>query len=170
MKMTVVPAQVTTVEDRIIGKLGFSQIILLVIPIFICAGIYGLTPPFMEGAIYKYIMMGVIAFIACILAIRIKGKIVALWLVAILRYNTRPKYYVFNKNTTALRESYPIPKEQQESRDSSDTKPTPKLVRQRLDTPNTARVLATIENPAARVYFETGKKGDLRVRFTEIEN
>ena len=47
MKMTVVPAQVTTVEDRIIGSLGFSQILLLVIPIFVSAGVFALVPPFM---------------------------------------------------------------------------------------------------------------------------
>ena len=40
MKMTVVPAQVTTVEDRIIGNLGFSQILLLIVPVFAAAGIF----------------------------------------------------------------------------------------------------------------------------------
>ncbi len=91
MKMTVVPAQVTTVEDRIIGTLGFSQILLLIVPVFASAGIFTLLPPFMGSAIYKYVVMGVVAMIFCILAIRIKGKIVAFWLVTILRYNLQPK-------------------------------------------------------------------------------
>ena len=169
MKMTVVPAQVTTVEDRIIGNLGFSQILLLVIPIFICAGIFALIPPFMGGAIYKYVIMGVAALIFCILAIRIKGKIVALWLVTLLRYNTRPKYYIFNKNTTTLRENYQTAKELDESETTVKAKPTKKVTLNQLDIPATARVLATIENPAARVRFETSKKGNLHVRLTEIE-
>lgn len=169
MKMTVVPAQVTTVEDRIIGNLGFSQILLLVIPIFICAGIFALIPPFMGGAIYKYVIMGVAALIFCILAIRIKGKIVALWLVTLLRYNTRPKYYIFNKNTTSLRENYQSAKESDESEMTAKAKPTKKVTVNQLDIPATARVLATIENPAARVRFETSKKGNLHVRLTEIE-
>jgi hypothetical protein len=71
MKMTVVPAQVTTVEDRIIGSLGFSQILLLVVPIFISAALFAVLSPVMGSAVYKYIIMGIIALICCILAIRI---------------------------------------------------------------------------------------------------
>lgn len=170
MKMTVVPAQVTTVEDRIIGNLGFSQILLLVIPIFLCAGIFGLIPPFMGGVAYKYVAMGVAVLVFCILAIRIKGRIVASWAVTLLRYNTRPKYYIFNKNVMTLRENYTISKEQQESEKVADIKPIKKAPIHRLDIPATARVLATIENPAARVRFETGKKGNLHVTLTEIED
>lgn len=168
MKMTVVPAQVTTVEDRIIGNLGFSQILLLIVPVFASAGIFTLLPPFMGSAIYKYVVMGVVAMIFCILAIRIKGKIVAFWLVTILRYNLRPKYYLFNKNVTTLRENYPLRKEQQEP-EKTAPKVTKKVARHQLDIPATAKVLATLENPAARVRFETGKKGNLHVRLTEIE-
>ena len=169
MKMTVVPAQVTTVEDRIIGNLGFSQILLLIVPIFIAAGIFVLIPPFMGGAIYKYFIMGIAAGIFCILAIRIKDKIVALWLVTLLRYNSRPKYYIFNKNTTVLRENYQLAKEQDRPEEKIATKTAKKVTLNQLDIPATARVLATIENPAARVRFETGKKGNLHVRLTEIE-
>ncbi len=168
MKMTVVPAQVTTVEDRIIGTLGFSQILLLIVPVFASAGIFTLLPPFMGSAIYKYVVMGVVAMIFCILAIRIKGKIVAFWLVTILRYNLRPKYYLFNKNVTTLRENYPIRKKQQQPEKTS-LKSTKKIARHQLDIPATAKVLATLENPAARVRFETGKEGNLHVRLTEIE-
>lgn len=171
MKMTVVPAQVTTVEDRIIGSLGFSQILLLVVPIFISAALFAALPPVMGSAVYKYIIMGIIALICCILAIRIKGKIVALWLVTIVRYNTRPKYYLFNKNVSALRNDYTVQQENQgddktTTAESINTKPT---TRSQLDIPATAKILATIENPAAKVRFETSKKGDLHVRFTEVE-
>lgn len=169
MKITVVPAQVTTVEDRIIGNLGFSQILLLIVPIFIAAGVFVLIPPFMGGAIYKYVIMGIAAGIFCILAVRIKGKIVALWLVTLLKYNSRPKYYIFNKNSTLLRESYQNAKEQTEPDVVTTAKPVRKANTNHLDIPATARVLATIENPAARVRFETGKKGNLHVRLTEIE-
>lgn len=167
--MTVVPAQVTTVEDRIIGNLGFSQILLLVIPIFISAGIFAIVPPFMGSTVYKYVIMGVVAMIFCILAIRIKGKILAFWLVTILRYNLRPKYYLFNKNSSNLRENYPARKEQQEPEKTATTKAAKQIPRHQLDIPATAMVLATLENPAAKVRFETGKKGNLHVRLTEIE-
>ncbi len=169
MKMTVVPAQVTTVEDRIIGNLGFSQILLLVIPIFICAGVFVLIPPFMGSAVYKYVIMGVAAMIFCILSIRIKGKIVALWLVTLLRYNTRPKYYIFNKNISALRENYSLTKEQKEPQKVDATKTTKRVKKDLLDIPTTAYMLATLENPAAGLRFETTKKGDLHVRLKKIE-
>lgn len=168
MKIAVVPAQVTTVEDRIIGSLGFSQILLLVVPVFMNAGIFVVAPPFMGGAVYKYVVMGVVAMFFCVLAIRIKGKILAFWLVTILRYNLRPKYYLFNKNVTTLREDYPM-KRKQHNLQKEETKEKVRMTRPQLDIPTTARVLATIENPAARVRFEAGKKGNLHVRLTEIE-
>ena len=170
MKMTVVPAQVTTVEDRIIGNLGFSQILLLIIPVFASAFIFGLFPPFMGGALYKYIIMASVALIFCILAIRIKGKIVANWIITISRYNIRPRYYLYNKNVTTHREEYPAKTDNQESQKITEDRPKKKLNLQQLDIPTTARLLATIENPSANFRIEPGKKGNLHVRFTEIED
>lgn len=168
MKSTVVPAQVTTVEDRIMGSLGFSQLMLLIVPVFIGAGLFALLPPFMEGKAYKYIVIGIVASVCCLLAIRIRGKIVALWLVMILRYNLRPKFYLFNKNTASFREQYATkiaePKEQiprARLKHSSSVS--------RLEFPQTARVLAAIDNPASKLRFESTKRGGLHVRLTEIE-
>ena len=92
----------------------------------------------------------------------------AFWLVTILRYNVRPKYYLFNKNTAALRQEYaPVIETQTDSKTNEVKKE--RTTRPRLNTPETAKVLATIENPAARFRFETTKKGGLNVRLTEIE-
>ncbi|OYW83791.1 hypothetical protein B7Z17_05135, partial [Candidatus Saccharibacteria bacterium 32-49-10] len=106
MKITVVPAQVTTVEDRIVGNLGFSQMLLLIVPVFVGAGLFAVLPPAMGSASYKYVIMAIIAFFCALLAIRIRGKILAAWLVTILRYNLRAKYYLFNKNSSAMRDVY----------------------------------------------------------------
>ena len=170
MKMTVVPAQVTTVEDRIIGNLGFSQILLLIVPVFAAAGIFLLLPPFMGGSLYKYVLIGVVALLFGLLSIRIKDKILASWLVTILRYNLRPKYYLFNKNVTINREEYYSKIVAPEIKESTEKKPVKKSTLQQLDIPTTARILATIENPATNFRLETGKKGNLHVRFTEIED
>lgn len=170
MKMTVVPAQVTTVEDRIIGNLGFSQILLLIIPVFASAFIFGLFPPFMGSALYKYVLMGVVALLFGLLSIRVKGKILASWLVTILRYNLRPKYYLFNKNVTTNREEYYSKIPTPEIKESTEKKLVKKSTLQQLDIPTTARILATIENPATNFRLEAGKKGNLHVRFTEIED
>lgn len=168
MKVTVVPAQVTTVEDRIIGNLGFSQMLLMIIPVFVSAALFALLPPFMGSALYKYLIMGMLALVCCVLAIRIKGRILASWLVTIFRYNVRPKYYLFNKNVLTLRQDYPVVTDKKEE-EKVAAKNTERTALPRLNTPETAKILATIENPAARVRFETTKKGGLHVRLTEIE-
>lgn len=97
MKVTVVPAQVTTVEDRIAGSLSMSQILLLSVPIFLGSFLYMILPPGMHGAIYKYLLLGLLTFVCCILAIRIKGTIVLLWLVILGKYFGRPRRYSFMK-------------------------------------------------------------------------
>ena len=168
MKVTVVPAQVTTVEDRIIGNLGFSQVLLLIVPVFVSAGVFALFPPFMGSAAYKYTIMAFLAGVCCLLAIRIRGKILAAWAITILRYNLRPKYYLFNKNTSAHRLDYSDTQVEVATTevvtDESQTTLQP-----RLSTIENAKVLAAIENPAAKLRFETSKKGGLYVRLTEVE-
>lgn len=168
MKATIVPAQVTTVEDRIMGGLSFSQLMLLLVPIFMSAGMYAMIPPFMDGNVYKYIGMAIVALLCSILAIRIKGRILASWLVTILRYNLRPKYYLFNKNTTALREQYAdhmLAAEEKTDR----TRPRERAEVPQLELHEVAKVMAKLENPAANLRFETTRKGGLYVRLTEIE-
>lgn len=168
MKVTVVPAQVTTVEDRIIGNLGFSQMMLLIVPVFVGAALFAVLPPAMGSSVYKYTIMGVLALVCCILAVRIKGKILAIWLITILRYNLRPKFYLFNKNTTALREQYES-KAIESEEDNSTAKTKKTISAPKLELREAVKVYATIDNPAAKLRFETTKKGGLHVRITEVE-
>jgi len=167
MKVTVVPAQVTTVEDKIMGSLGLNQLLLLIAPVFVGGVCYIFLPPFSEFHPYKYILMGIAALLCSILAIRIKGKIVANWIVILLHYNLRPKTYVFNKNTALYREDYAsaAPHEETAKKAETDTKRhVPKL-----DFHTMAKVHAVIDNPELRLRFESTKKGGLHVRLTEIE-
>lgn len=97
MKATVVPAQVTTVEDRIAGSLSMSQVLLLSVPIFLGSFLYMILPPGMHGAVYKYVLLGLLTFICCVLAIRVKGTIVLLWLIILGKYFGRPRRYSFMK-------------------------------------------------------------------------
>lgn len=167
MKVTVVPAQVTTVEDKIMGSLSLSQLMILLLPVFVGAALFAVLPPAMESSLYKYILIGVLALLCMILAIRIKGKIIALWIVTVLRYNLRPKYYLFNKNTTAHRQDYAdIPPEPEQQLETADRK---HISLPKLELHDAAYVLATIENPASNLRFETTKKGGLHVRLTEVE-
>ncbi len=168
MKTTVVPAQVTTVEDRIIGKLGFSQIVLLMIPVFFSAGVFALLPPVMNGALYKYVLMALSLMICGVLSVRVRGKIIALWLVTVLRYNLRPKYYLFNKNTTAFRDEYKSTPPEDEEATNQPTKKPQKL--EKLDDASTIKTRQIIDDPNADVRFETDKKGGLHVRFTKVKH
>lgn len=168
MRSTAVPAQVTTVEDRIMGSLGFSQLVLFVLPIFVGAGLFIILPPVMHGSLYKYVVMSVVALISGILAIRIKGRIVLLWLVTIIRYNLRPKYYVFQK-TADHRETYKTAKTEQSEEVGSQTEAKiPRLPE--LSFRDTAYVLEAISRPERNLRFEMTKKGGLHVRLTEIED
>ncbi len=168
MKATVVPAQVTTVEDRIAGNLGFSQLLLLATPVFAGGLLYVVLPPFMNNAAYKMVLIGVLAFIFWTMAIRIKGTILLLWLVIVLRYNLRPSLYVFNKNTLKSREQYrDTIIEENEPQEATNTARETTL--QQLGIADTVRALDIINNPASKVRFETNRKGKLYVRFTEIK-
>ena len=169
MRTTAVPAQVTTVEDRIMGNLGFSQLVLFILPIFVGAGLFVILPPMLHGSLYKYIVMAVIATISSILAIRIKGRIVLLWLITIIRYNTRPKYYVFQKSTAAHREEYKLQKTDKPEEAKTSTKEKASHL-PKLAFHDAAYVLETINRPESNLRFEMTKKGGLNVRLTEVED
>lgn len=103
MKTRVIPAQITTVEDKIAGSLSLTQILLLMTPIFWTAIVYALFLPLLQLAIYKVALISIVLTLCLILAIRIKEKLVLNWLVVLITYQLRPKYYLFNKNDAFLR-------------------------------------------------------------------
>ena len=168
MKATVVPAQVTTVEDRVMGSLGFSQLLLLVAPVVTGGLLYVVLPPFNGASLYKLAVIFSLFLLFGSLAIRIKGKIVLFWLLVILRYNLRPKYYVFNKNSTSQREQFSAhdetPKLELASAEKTRTAALPQLGFHDM-----IRALAATNDPARQLRFEATKKGGLSVRFTEVE-
>jgi len=167
MKVTVVPAQVTTVEDRIMGNLSMQQVILLAVPVFGGSMLFAALPPFMGGAMYKYIMLGLLALICVVLSIRIKSKILLLWAVTILKYNLRPAHYVFDKNTLSNREVIDVVKEEAKKAIVED-KPTRQII-PNLSPTDAARIMSLIDDPASKLRFETNRKGGLYVRITEIK-
>ncbi len=104
MKTRIIPAQITTVEDMIAGNLNFAQINLLILPILLSGANYVLIPVAMKLSVIK-LSISFITFLVClILAIKIKGKIILQWVLILVRFNMRSKYYVFDKNARAMRE------------------------------------------------------------------
>lgn len=104
MRTTVIPAQITTVEDRIAANLNLTQIILLLTSLFVATFIYAVFPHRLSLTFYKYPLF-VINFLTFItLSLRIKGRVVLNWLFVLSAYYFRPRFYVFNKNDTTLRD------------------------------------------------------------------
>lgn len=168
MKATIVPAEVTSVEDKITANLSMSQLILFAMPMFMGALMYWILPPSMDYSPYKLVVIGLITVISFILAIRINGKIVLLWIITISRYNRRPKLYLFDKRTVYAREDYPEVK--QEVRHKAATKKQSDFsVQPKLSIRESDFVYSTLNDPIKRLNFETNKKGELNVRITEVQ-
>lgn len=168
MKQTVVPAQVTTVEDRIVGNLGLSQMILLALPVLAAGVVFTALPPALHVALYKLLFLVPFTALCAVLSIRIKGKIVLFWIIVRVRYNLRPQFYVFNKNTAANRELYDDVKATELSGDEPEEAKPPRQ-HSALTTAEMIRASAAMDNPAAKLAFTTDKKGKLYVRITEVK-
>jgi hypothetical protein len=103
MRTTIIPAQITTVEDKIAGSLNLTQILILMVPILWLALVYVVFYPSMKLVPYKMGLLIFVSVICLILVLRIKDKIVAEWVGVVFRYHFRPKYWLYNKNDTTGR-------------------------------------------------------------------
>ncbi len=100
MKHINIPAQITTVEDRIVGDLSLTQLGLMVLPIFTSFAFYAGLPTPMKLNPYKLIIDIFNCLIFFSLSLRLKGKLVLFWLIMLSQYHLRPKLYLFNKNSS----------------------------------------------------------------------
>jgi hypothetical protein len=168
VRTTIVPAQITTVEDKIAGNLGISQLLLLITPVFLGSAMFAVLPPFLGSAPYKLVLLVCLAALCGTLAIRIKGKILLLWIVVVVRYNIRPKYYLFNKNDTHLRDMPQEPKTEEREKNTATQEETYPTLAQ-LPTAEVVKIEGIIANPQANLHFKTNRKGKLSVRVTEVK-
>lgn len=167
MKVTVVPAQVTTVEDRVAGNLSFSQLILLAFPVFGGSLLYAVLPPFMGASLYKIVIVCVVAVLSAALAIRFKGKIVLFWLIVLLHYRLRPRIYVSNRNTATARADYPAVAIATEfSTQTGSEKPH---AHKALIESEKVYLMETLNDPMHHLAIELTKKGGFNVRITEAK-
>ncbi len=169
MKTTTVPAQVTTIEDRLAGNLSLSQLLLLVCPVFVSCAIYVVFPPFLKISIIK-ICLSVSFFIFFgTMSIRIKGKIVLQWLILVLRYRNRPRYYLFNKNDSIFRKLEIEPTKSVEPVKAQEIAEQGNNPLINLATPDLARLEIAIADPRSNFNLIRTKKGILSVHITEIQ-
>lgn len=169
MRTKVIPAQITTVEDKIAGNLSFTQILILLSPVFLATIVYALFPPTMQIAVYKLVITGIVALMCMILSLRIDGIVVANWLVMVFRYNLRPKFYVFNKNDTYMR-TLDLPKVVKKSAVITRVSESKEKTRHQaiLPIPDVVKLEHLLDDKKLDLKFQVAKKGGLNVAFQEI--
>lgn len=170
MKTTTVPAQVTTVEDKIAGSLTLSQLLLLIAPLFIGSAIYLIFPPALHITPLKFIISFLVLAVAALSAIRIKGKLVLFWAVVLIRYAIRPRYHVFNKNDSYLRKTDEGPEldAQDTLADTEQSEVKPALALE-LTPLELVRAESLAADPRSKLHFRIHRKGGLRVHVTEVK-
>ena len=115
MRTTVIPAQITTVEDIIVGNLTLKQILILIIPVLAGSVLYILLIPAMEMTLYKAVAVSLLSIFCITLSVRIRQKILLDWVHIISKWYFQPRYFVFDKNDTSLRTIEKPPKEKNKS-------------------------------------------------------
>lgn len=167
MKTQIVPAQITTVEDKIVGNLNLIQLFLLLSPVVALAIVYALFPPAMEVVIYKIAVTMFFSIIAIVLSLRIKEKVVIEWLKILVSYNLRPKYFVYNKNESFDRET-------DFSKEKIAKKTQKKIVKQEQSIVDfKIKELVSFEDlisqQTADFRISSSKKGGINVAFDQIK-
>jgi hypothetical protein len=168
VKVTVVPAQITSVEDTIAGSLTLNQALLLITPILLSGLLFIFLPPLMHGSLYKYLLIIVISLLFVVLAIRVKGTLLIFWLIIRLRYNLRPRFFIYNKNDMHMR----LLNTPDLIGDLSAIKPsfTESIPRNLHISPSERIQLDQfIHNPEISMRFQPGKRGGIDVLIAEVE-
>lgn len=166
MKSQVIPAQITTVEDRIAGSLSLTQIMLLLSPVFFASIVFALFPPNMHLVLYKIGIILSFALVAVTLSLRIKEKLVIHWIGILLRYNLRAKFYVFNKNDHFMRRNEVI--------QINPAKKTPKAVRKSVnrllisDITGLVKLEEILGSGHSHISFKPDRKGGIYVALEKV--
>lgn len=167
-KTTIVPAQVTTVEDKVAGSLSLQQLVMLTSPIFLGSVVYVLFPPFFQADPYKIVTITVIFVVFATLAIRIKGKLLIQWISILIRFNQRPRLYVYNKNDDYLRNKHNETPTTKVIKQPTKQAASP-IVLEHVAISDKARLEEIMADPRAKLKFRTTKKGGLNVHIQEIK-
>ncbi|HOX40949.1 MAG TPA: hypothetical protein PK263_02025 [bacterium] len=167
MKTTVVPAQITTVEDRIAGTLTFPQIILLIIPLITGAAIYSGIPPKIHFTLIKLVLIGSQWLFFGGLALRVRGKIIGDWLILYLRFTLRPRLYIFTKNDLANRDIAPAKLSKEAEQEQTETigiieKPS-------LPLSERIKLERLLTNPLLSIQFKPARKGGIDVALKPVK-
>jgi hypothetical protein len=165
MRTNIIPAQITTVEDKIAGNLSFTQIILLLGSLFLSVFIYAAVPTKLEFTTLKIILILITLTLFSTLSLRTKDRIILSWLALLVSYYIRPKVFVFDKNSTYLRKGAGI--------NTKKNNKKPGKLKFKIENKNeNADVYPVfiedlLKNPETGFSFKFRKKGGLNVSVSE---
>lgn len=166
MKRSIVPAQITTVEDRVLGNLTPYQAGLISLPLIFGVLFYVALPPHFHFKLYKLCLIVGLELIGAILSIRVNDQMLIFWLIIRLRYNVRPRFYVYNKNDAYLRDIPDLsPVEAQQKAAANDAQP---VKAQGVAVQDAVRIEELMSDKRVNVRFKT-KNGRLHVVANEVK-
>ena len=90
------PAEVVANPDRPWGSLTWGQLFCLLPPLFL-AVVLLISPPQLRLAGYQVVLVVLAVFLASLLASRIRGRLVVVWLVVLARFYQRNGYLMTRK-------------------------------------------------------------------------
>jgi hypothetical protein len=157
MRSTIIPAQITTVEDKIAGSLNLYQILLLLFPVFSASMIYAFFPPEMKLSSYKIGLAVLISMTSIILAIRHHDKILLEWLFILFRFYRRPTYYLNDKNDLSFRSVY-FPEEKETTMTFSTNAATKSVTHPEPSVADLIKLNRALSSKKLAVSFEYGKR------------
>lgn len=164
MRSTIIPAQITTVEDRIAGNFNLTQILLLIMAVFLSTGIFTILPPINQLVAYKLIVIGMICLICLTLALRIKDKVMLNWLIVVWKYKARPRYYDFDKNDNYLRDLvFEEVDLVDEATAQEQTRGATANVKSGINLSEVIKMESLLNNPDQAIHFKITKGGNLHV-------
>ena len=170
MRTTVIPAQITTVEDKIAGSLNLTQILILMVPVFWATIVYSILPPRLHLEWYKLPIILTALILCLILSLRIKGKVILNWLLLLISYNMRPRYYLFNKNDSFLRK-IDLPKPENKTHKlfkKAYKKKEIKIPASAFGIKDLMKLKEYISNPSYTLSLKPDEKGGLYVALEQI--
>ena len=163
-RTTTVPAQITTVEDKIIGSLGMIQLVLLGGALLGSGALFLCVPPANSTSVFKVVLMVVMDAFLCASAFRYKGELLLKWGVLGLHYAIRPSRWIYDKNSMYLRP----PSDDNRAKTTEATVEIEEVAYAPIDTLNTperVRVERLMGSSSANVrYINT--KGGLKIVYS----
>ncbi len=163
MKTNPIPAQVTTVEDKIAANLSLTQLILLLAPLFISVFVFAVLPERMYFSLYKIILIILSLIIFLTLAIRVKERIVLTWLILLVAYYLRPHLFLFDKNDDYLRKEKHPPDDEIEKTASRQPIPAKKEKKNHLSILNLIQLENLMNARNTRMSIKFSQKRRLRL-------